>query len=57
MQIKYVLPKLCHLASIRASPDPITQVTGFASYPGLGTRDPYSYWGSWHCMATHTWSV
>ena len=55
IQIKYVLPKLCHLPQYSyGSRDPTTRVLGYASYPGLGTRDPYSYWGSWHSMATHT---
>ena len=55
IQIKYVLPKLCHLPQYSyGSRDPTTQVLGYASYPGLGTRDPYSYWGRWHSMATHT---
>ena len=35
------------------SPAPVF-VLSYASYPGLGTRDPYSYWGRWHSMATHT---
>ena len=55
IQIKYVLPKLCHLPQYPyGSRDPTTRVLGYASYPGLGTRDPYSYWGRWHSMATHT---
>ena len=55
IQIKYVLPKLCHLPQYSyGSRDPTTRVLGYASYPGLGTRDPYSYWGRWHSMATHT---
>ena len=55
IQIKYVLPKLCHLPQYSyGSRDPTTRLLGFASYPGLGTRDPYSYWGRWHSMATHT---
>ena len=36
------------------SRDPTTRVLGFTSYLGLGTRDPYLYWGRWHSMATHT---
>ena len=48
MQIKYVLPKLCHLPQYSyRSRDPTIRVLGYASYPGLGTRDPYSYWGWW----------
>ena len=48
IQIKYVLPKLCHLPQYSyGSRDPTTRVLGYASYPGLGTRDPYSYWGRW----------
>ena len=55
IQIKYVLPKLCHLPQYSyGSRDPTTRVLGYAEYPGLGTRDPYSYWGRWHSMATHT---
>ena len=55
IQIKYVLPKLCHLPQYSyGSRDPTTRLLGYASYPGLGTRDPYSYWGRWHSMATHT---
>ena len=55
IQIKYVLPKLCHLPQYSyGSRDPTTRVLGYASYPGLGTRDSYSYWGRWHSMATHT---
>ena len=55
IQIKYVLPKLCHLPQYSYwSRDPTTRVLGCASYPGLGTRYPYSYWGRWHSMATHT---
>ena len=55
IQIKYVLPKLCHLPQYSyGSRDPTTRVLGYASYPGLGTRDPYPYWGRWHSMATHT---
>ena len=55
IQIKYVLPKLCHLPQYSyGSRDPTNRVLGFASNPGLGTRDPYSYWGRWHSMATHT---
>ena len=58
MQIKYELSKLCHLPQYSyGSQDPTTRVLGYASYPGLGTRDPYSYWGRWHSMATHTLSV
>ena len=46
IQIKYVLPKVCHLPQYEyGSRDPTTRVRGVASYPGLGTRDPYSYWG------------
>ena len=53
IQIKYVLPKLRHLPQYSyGSRDPTTRVLGYASYPGLGTRDPYSYWGRWHSMAT-----
>ena len=55
IQIKYILPKLCHLPQYSyGSRDPTTRVLGYASYPGLGTRDPYAYWGRWHSMATHT---
>ena len=55
IQIKYVLPKLCHLPQYSyGSRDPTTRVLGYALYPGLGTRDPYSYAGRWHSMATHT---
>ena len=43
IQIKYVLPKLCHLPQYSyGSRDPTDRVLGYASYPGLGTRDPYS---------------
>ena len=47
IQIKYVLPKLGHLPQYSyGSRDAVTtRVLGFASYLGLGTRDPYSYWG------------
>ena len=42
IQIKYVLPKLYHLPQYSyGSRDPTTRV-------------PYSYWGRWHSMATHT---
>ena len=55
IQIKYVLPKLCHLPQYSyGSRDPTTRLLGYASYPGLGTRDPFSFWGRWHSMATHT---
>ena len=55
LQIKYVLPKPCHLPQYSyGSRDPTTRVLDYASYPGLGTQDPYSYWGRWHSMATHT---
>ena len=58
IQIKYGLPKLCHLPHYSdGSRDPTTRLLGFASYLGLGTWDPYSYWGRWHSMATHTSSV
>ena len=58
IQIKYVLQKPCHLPQyLYGSRDPTTRVLVFASYPGLGTRDRYSYWGRWHSMATHTQSV
>ena len=44
IQIKYVLPKLCHLPQYSyGSRDPTTRVLGYASYPGLGTWDLYSY--------------
>ena len=43
IQIKYVLPKLCHLPQYSyGSRDPTTRVLGYASYPSLGTRDLYS---------------
>ena len=46
IQIKYVLSKLCRLTQYSyGSLVPTTRVLGYASYPGLGTRDPYSYWG------------
>ena len=49
------LPKLSHLPQYSyGSRDPITRVLCFAPCPGLGTRDPYSYYGRWHSMATHT---
>ena len=55
IQIKYVLPKLCHLPQYSyGSRDPTARVLGYASYPGLGTQYWYSYWGRWHSMATHT---
>ena len=55
IQIIYLLPKLCHLPQYwYGLRDPTIRVLGFASYPGLRTRDPYSYWGRWHSMATHT---
>ena len=55
IQIKYVLPKLCHLPQYSyGSRDPTTRVLCYASHPGLGTRDAYSYWGRWHSMAAHT---
>ena len=54
IQIKYSLPKLCHLPRYwYGSLDPTTRVLGFASHPDLGTRNPYSYWGRWHSMAPH----
>ena len=34
--------------------DLTTRVLGYASYPRLGTRDAYSYWGRWHSMGNHT---
>ena len=55
IQIKYVLPKLCHLPQYsHGYRDPTTRVLGFALYPDLGTRDLYSYWGRWHSMAIRT---
>ena len=43
IQIKIVLPKLCDLPQYSyRSRNPTTRVLGYASYPGLGTRDPYS---------------
>ena len=51
IQIKYVCQNCVNCPSIRT--DLTTRVLGFASYPALGTRDPYLYWGGWHSMATH----
>ena len=49
IQIKYVLPKLCHLPQYSyGSRDPTTRVQG------VGTRDPFSYWSRGQSMATHT---
>ena len=46
IQIKYVLPKLCHLPQYsNGSWDPTNQVLGFTPYQGLGIWDLYSYWG------------
>ena len=59
IQIKCILPKLCHLPQYsHESGDPTTRVLGFPSYPGLGTRDLFSYHpGRWHSVTTHTQSV
>ena len=55
IQIRYVLPKLCHVPQYSYEfQDPTTRVHGYASCPGLGTRDRYSNWGRWHSMSTHT---
>ena len=54
IQIKYVLPKPCHLPQYSyRSRDPTTHpVTWLRLAPGF--RDLYSYWGRWHSKATHT---
>ena len=45
IQIKYVLPKPCHLPQYSSgSRDPTTRILGYASYPALGTQDPNSCW-------------
>ena len=55
IQIKYFLPKLCHLPQyLYRSRKPTTRVLAFASFRGLGTKDPYSHWSRWHSVATHT---
>ena len=61
--LSYNTDQVCFAKTVSPAPifvgfrDPTIRVLGFASYHGLGTWDPYSYWGRWHSMATHIQSV